>query len=371
MAETPTDARWQRGNDAEIRLSGSWTLLLDDRRRQRLARELGELDVPRNYGWNLKQVEALDSAGARLLWDVWDRQLPDRLECQDDHRHWFRWLQDTHFPAPPVPRRLDNAIERIRQAGLGFVRVIGGILLLIGQLLVDVAWCVRDPRVIPWREIAATIYHVGAAPMLLLGLVGFAIGVVMAIQIGMTLQQFGAPMMIIQMMGLAVLRELGPVIAGLILAGRSGSAITAGIGSMHLTGEYDALRAFGSSPSLRLALPRVIGATISVPLLVVWTDIAALFGGALTGQLDLGVGYRLFLLQLPQSVQIVNFWIGLGKGALFGMTIALIGCYFGMTAPPDTAGLSRNTTLSVVVSLTLILIFDASSGALLTHVGLL
>lgn len=371
MATTSSDATWKRENDAEISLAGSWKLLLDARRRRRLARELGGLDSPRAYGWNLKQVEALDSAGARLLWDVWGRQLPDRFECQDDHRHWFSWLQDTSFPAPPVPHRLDEAIERVQQGVLGFVRVVGGILLLVGQLMVDVAYCVRHPRQIPVREIAATIFHVGAAPMLLLGLVGFAIGVVMAIQIGMTLQQFGAPMMIIQMMGLAVLRELGPVIAGLILAGRSGSAITAGIGAMHLTGEYDALRAFGSSPSLRLALPRVVGATISVPLLVVWTDIAALFGGALTGQLDLGVGYKLFLSKLPESVQIVNFWIGLGKGALFGLTIALIGCYFGMTAPPNTAGLSRNTTLSVVVSLTLILVFDASSGALLTNVGLL
>jgi phospholipid/cholesterol/gamma-HCH transport system permease protein len=156
-----------------------------------------------------------------------------------------------------------------------------------------------------------------------------------------------------------------------ILAGRSGSAMTAGIGSMHLTGEYDALRAFGSSPSLRLALPRVVGATITLPLLVVWTDFAALIGGAVTAQMDLGVGFKLFLAQLPQQIQIVNFWIGLAKGALFGLTIALIGCWFGMSAPPDTAGLSRHTTLSVVTSLTLILLFDASSGALLTHVGLL
>lgn len=371
MAELESDAGWERPRDMEIRLTGSWTLLLDAGRRRRLARELRDLESPRSYGWNLKQVEALDSAGARVLWDVWGHQLPDRLECHDDHRHWFSWLADTSFPGPPVQHRLDDAIERVVNGVKRFIATIGGILLLIGQLMVDVAYCVRHPREIPWRETAATIYHIGATPMLLLGMVGFAIGMVMTIQIGMTLEQFNAPMMIVAMLGLAVLRELGPVISGLILAGRSGSAITAGIGAMHLTGEYDALRAFGSRPSLRLALPRVLGAAISVPLLVVWTDVAALIGGALTAQWDLGVGFRLFLQQLPQSIQIVNFWIGLGKGALFGLTIAVVGCYFGISATPDTAGLSRNTTLSVVTSLTLILVFDATSGALLTNVGLM
>lgn len=366
-----SDARWERENDTGIALSGSWTLLLDTRRRHHLARELGEIDSPRDYCWNLRRVDALDSAGARLLWDIWGRRLPDHLECQDDHRHWFRRLADTDFPVPPSRNRFDLAVQRWSANALGFFTAVGGILLLVGQLMVDVAYCVRHPREIPWKETAAMVYHIGATSMLLLGCVGFLIGVVMAIQLGMALRQFGAAMMIVSTMGLAVLRELGPVICGLILAGRSGSAITAGIGAMHLTGEYNALRAFGSTPSLRLALPRVVGAFVTVPLLVVWTDFVALIGGAVTAQADLGIGYRLFLGQLPQQIQIVNFWIGLGKGALFGLTIALVGCYFGMNAPPDTAGLSRNTTLSVVTSLTLILLFDASSGALLTHVGLL
>ncbi|HEX7369171.1 MAG TPA: ABC transporter permease [Rhodanobacteraceae bacterium] len=371
MADAPSDACWQHGDDGEIVLTGAWTLLLDADRRRRLARELGALDAPHRYRWNLERVEALDSAGARVLWQVWDRRLPERFACRDAHRHWFRWLADTRLPMLPARRPLDVAIDRVGGAVVGCVHAAGGVLLLAGQLLLDVAYCVRHPRVTPWKETAATIYHVGATSMLLLGIVGFLIGVVMAIQIGMALAQFGAARMIVGMMGLAVLRELGPVICGLILAGRSGSAMTAGIGAMHLTGEYNALRAFGSSPSLRLALPRIIGACISVPLLVVWTDFAALIGGALTAQMDLGVGYRLFFAQLPAQVQIVNFWIGLSKGALFGFTIALVGCYFGINARPDTASLSRNTTLSVVTSLTLILLFDASSGALLTHVGLL
>jgi phospholipid/cholesterol/gamma-HCH transport system permease protein len=371
MADTESDADWEHTPDSEIHLKGSWTLLLAADRRRRLARELGQLDAPRRYRWNLQRVAALDSAGARLLWDVWGHALPEQLDCQEHQRRWFRWLAGTHFPDRPPAHPVDEAIDRSGRRALGFLNTAGGILLLIGQLMVDVVNCVRHPRVIPWKEITAAIYRIGATSMLLLGCVGFLIGVVMAIQIGMALQQFGAQSMIVGMMGLAVLRELGPVICGLILAGRSGSAMTAGIGAMHITGEYSALRAFGSSPSLRLAFPQVVGACISLPLLVVWADFTALVGGAVTAQSELGVGYRQFMAQLPAQVQIVNFWIGLAKGALFGFTIAVVGCYFGMHTSPDTGSLSRNTTLSVVTSLTLILLFDASAGALLTHVGLL
>ncbi|HET6632263.1 MAG TPA: ABC transporter permease [Rhodanobacteraceae bacterium] len=373
MEETSSDASWKLAGETEVCLSGSWSLLLDTRRRRRLSHELNELDSPRKYRWDLRRVETLDSAGALLLWTIWDRKLPEQLDCPDDHRHWFRRLEATDFSSKPSQRRRRprDALDRIGDGVMAFAGRVGGMALLIGQLMLDVAYCVAHPRVIPWKEISATIYNVGATSMLLLGCVGFLIGVVMTIQVGMALQQFAAGMMVIHMMGLAVLRELGPVICGLILTGRSGSAMTAGIGAMHITGEYDALKAFGSSPSLRLALPRVIGATISVPLLVVWTDFFALIGSAMTAQFDLGIGYKLFLARLPEQVQIVNFWIGLGKGALFGMTIALVGCYFGMSASPDSDSLSRNTTLSVVTSLTLMLLFDAGMGALLTNVGLL
>lgn len=371
MAKLASDASWQCDDGHEIHLSGSWTLLLDADRHRRLAHELGALAAPRSWGWNLERVEALDSAGARLLWVVWGQQLPERLVCRQAHRHWFRWLADTRTPEPATRHHLDELITHAANGILGMGRATAGMLILIGQLMLDMAYCARHPRVIPWREITATIHHVGATSMLLLGCVGFLIGIVMTIQIGMALRQFGAGLMIVQTMGLAVLRELGPVICGLILAGRSGSAMTAGIGAMHVTGEYDALRAFGASPSLRLALPRVLGAGISMPLLVVWTDFAALIGSAATAQVNLDISYWYFLAALPEQVQIVNFWIGLAKGALFGLTIAIVGCYFGMSAPADTAALSRHTTLSVVTSLTLILLFDASSGALLTHVGLL
>ncbi len=364
-----SDATWEH-DDSRVRLGGAWALLLHAEKWRQLQDELGELENPRNLSWDLTDVEAMDSAGALLLWKIWDRELPENLQCRDEYRHWFDRLKDTPQLSKPSPRKIPNALQRFSGGVVSILKVVGGIFVLMGQLMLDVVYCVRHPRVTPWREISANVYRIGATSMLLLGVIGFMIGIVMAIQLGLELQRFGASRMVIGMMSTAVPRELGPMVVGLIMSGRTGSAMTAGIGAMHITEEYNALRAFGSSPSLRLALPRVIGAAIAMPLLVVWTNIAAMLGAALTSQANFGINYMHFLDQMPQQVQIINIWFGLGKGALFGLTIALVGCYFGLSSSPDTESMSRNTTLSVVTSLALVVLFDSALGAALTNVGL-
>jgi phospholipid/cholesterol/gamma-HCH transport system permease protein len=371
MAKTSSEPAWKRENDTRITLFGSWNLLVDKQRRRRLFRGFRRLGPPDNYCWDLQQVDALDSTGALVLWKVWQGRLPEQLACSDDQRHLFQRLAD--MPALGEPARA-GSLNWLERLGSGIVAVLatgGGIFVLIGQLMLDIGYCVRHPRVIPWKEISANIYHIGATAMVLLGSIGFLIGAVMTIQLGLALEQFNASDMVIGMMATAVPRELGAVVTGLLMAGRTGSAMTASIGAMHITEEYNALQALGSAPSLRLALPRVIGAAIAMPLLVVWTDITSMLGSALAAQAQIGINFRLFLAEAMQQVQIVNFWIGLGKGVLFGLVIALVGAYFGMSSSPDTESMSRNTTFSVVTSLTMILLLDASLGAALTHVGLL
>ncbi|MGH8145331.1 MAG: MlaE family ABC transporter permease [Rhodanobacteraceae bacterium] len=371
MATTATDPTWKRSDDARIILCGSWNLLADERRRRRLFREFNRLDSPNDYRWDLQHVDALDSTGALVLWKVWRGHLPDSLDCSDNQRHLFTRLANTAPIETSSPGTSANWLERFGGGVFAVFATGGGMLLLVGQLMLDIAYCVRHPRVTPWKEISANIYHIGASAMLLLGSIGFLVGAVMTIQMGLVLNEFAASNMVIGMMATAVPRELGAVVTGLLMAGRTGSAMTASIGAMHITEEYAALQALGSSPSLRLALPRVIGAAIGMPLLVVWTDCTTMLGGALAAQAGLGISYRLFLEQSIAQVQLVNFWIGIGKGALFGLVIALVGCWFGMNSAPDTESLSRNTTFSVVTSLTAILLLDASLGAALTNVGLM
>lgn len=372
-AQTP---RWEvvsADGQQVVELSGHWNLLAKGVDQQDLTNELMKrLRVLKTdeLGWDLTAVQEIDSAGALLLWRLWRQQVPSNLECKPEHRKWFDRLKKLTIPQTRRQVSLWQPIDRLgAQIGQLF-RDAGGALLLIGQLMLDFGYTLFNPRLIPWKEISASVYNTGATALPLLGTVGVMIGIVMTYQLAMSLEQFGANTMIVGLLGLSIMRELGPVITALIVVGRTGSTITAGMGVMHITEEYNALRAFGVSPTQRIILPNVIGMAVSIPLLVIWADFTAMLGGIMTADLSMGVGYKLFLQRLPEAVPWVNFWIGLGKGMLFGMIIATVSSYFGLKIRANTESLRRETTNSVVTCLTLILILDASLGAMMTNIGL-
>ena len=352
-----------------VRLRGKWKLMMLHEERQRIARELAAAVGDGNAVWDLNEVQAIDSAGAHLLWRLWRDHPPQHMDCSPEHRRWFERLEQLELPARP-PRPLWWPLVELGKFLAEFARDTGRAFLLIGQLIVDLLYSLRHPRRMPWKEISSSIYHTGATAIPLLGLVSFLVGIVMTIQLAVELQKFGQNLLIVQTLGLAILRELGPVITGLIVVGRTGSTITASIAGMHLTEETKALRVYGNTPSQRLVLPNVIGMAISIPLLVVWADFLGILGGMLTSQISLGVSYELFLERLPVAVPWINFWIGMGKGMLFGLIIATVASHFGLKAKPNTQSLQQETTNSVVTSLALILLLDSIMGALMTNIGL-
>lgn len=372
MPAAYSEPRWTL-DDGRVHLTGDWDLITHSAERRRLADELDGIDSPRDLTWDLRDLRSLDSAGALLLWRLWNHRLPAQIQWRDDHRHWFRRLEKTPAAEPgrePLVHHLLRPLAFLGATLTSASATAWGIFVLCGQLLLDLGYALTHPRLIPWRGISASIYRTGVTSLLLLGVVGFLIGVVMAIQVGLEVRRFGANEFVIGLLGTAILRELGPVATALILTGRSGAATTAGLGAMHLTEEYNALRTFGVSPTLRLVLPRVIGMGIAVPLLVVWTELWAGLGAALSTHSVLGLSETLFFRNLPEAHALTNFEIGLAKGALFGLTIAVVSSYYGLTTRANTESLSEHTTVSVVTSLSLILLFDAAAGALLTNVGL-
>jgi phospholipid/cholesterol/gamma-HCH transport system permease protein len=146
--------------------------------------------------------------------------------------------------------------------------------------------------------------------------------------------------------------------------------MTARIGVMRVTQELDAIAAMGISPSLRLILPKVLALIVSLPLLVVWTDLIALVGGAVSAKLELGISYHQFFSRLPNAVPVSNLLIGLLKGVVFGLSIALIACHFGLRIQPNTESLGDETTNSVVAAITLVILIDAVFAILFRGVGL-
>lgn len=375
MNETVHVASWdivEAGGHRTIRLSGYWNLLRRAAERQRLAEDLRKLRLEPQLAWDLREVQVIDSAGALLLWRHWQQRLPALLDCRPEHLKWFERLDELEAPQTDGTdtRRSWRLLSQLGDKILEFFNDAVGTLLLIGQLMLDFGYSVANPRLMPWKDISASVYHTAATALPLLGTVGLTVGVVMTFQLAMALEGFGANTMIVSLLGLSMMRELGPVITALIVVGRTGSTITAKMGVMHVTEEFSALQAFGVSPTQRLVLPNVIGMAISIPLLVIWTDFMGMLGGIITSDLSLGIGYRLFLQRLPEAVPWVNFWIGLGKGVLFGMIIATVASYFGLKVRANTESLRRETTNSVVTCLAVILILDASLGAMMTNVGL-
>lgn len=321
--------------------------------------------------WSLRDVEALDTAGALLLWRVWGRQLPEHLDCRDDQRLLFDYLARAgrREGEPEQSRRWVLLVE-IGASIMRLLRDVGQIVLLLGQLMVDAGYCMRHPRALPLREISATIYRAGAQSVVLLTFIGALVGIVLSFQLGGQLRTFGANTAIIGAVGLAFLRELGPFLTGLILVGRSGSAFTAGIGAMRVTAELDALRAFGISPTLRIVFPKVVGLALAMPLLVLWTDFSGILGAVYMSTQQLHVGYVMWLNQFPSAVPWSNFLIGFGKGVLFGGMIGLVASYYGLQAEPNTQSLTEHTIRSVVVNLSLVIAIDGALGVLLSHIGI-
>jgi phospholipid/cholesterol/gamma-HCH transport system permease protein len=367
----------------QVALRGAWTaarLTAGGRRGAawRMARDLSEL--PAAAAWDLRGAQAFDHLAALLLWRHWGRRWPAQVQASDEQRALLACVAADDGAAAltaagvPQPRRVSRAFwQSVERLGLAVIAALDGIrdaIALLGQLLLDALRLAAQPGKGPWRDFSGHLYRIGAQALPITALVGFLIGVVLAYLMSAVLRQFGAETFVVDILGLALIRELGPLLAAVLAAGRSGSSITAQIGVMRVTEELDALRVLGIPVGFRLVLPRALALALAMPLLAVWTTLAALVGGVLVADVALGIAPRYFFEALPKAVSAVNLWLAIGKSAVFGLAIALIGCHYGLRVQPDTASLGRGTTASVVAAITAVILIDALFAVLFKNVGL-
>lgn len=327
----------------------------------------------RDARWDLTGIVRLDTVGANLIWHAWGDRIPERLRVSAHLKEVFDALAaHPHQIVAPPPPPADpwGAVVKLGETILVGARHGYAMIIMLGQLILDLAAMIRAPARVPWREISAQIYRAGAQALGITALVGFLIGVVISYLSSQQLSTYGADRFIVRLLGTSIVRELGPVLAAILVAGRSGSAFTAQIGVMRVTQELDAMAVMGISYSQRLILPRVVALAVSMPLLVVWTDAMALLGGMLAARAQLGVSFAWFLDTLPDAVTLSNYGIGLAKGTTFGVVIALVACYFGLNIEPNTESLGRRTTTSVVTSITGVILVDALYAVMLSGVPL-
>ncbi|GBU15159.1 hypothetical protein AwPolaro_05370 [Polaromonas sp.] len=321
--------------------------------------------------WSLSQVDKLDYLGAQVLWNHWGRVWPTNIDLTPEQRVMLEMVEKYTVDLPSrrkpswlTPLYLLGArIVDILDHGLSFVR-------LLGQLLLDVLRLIRRPHQGPWRDFSGHLYNFGATALPITALVGFLIGVVLAYLISQQLRQFGADAFIVNILGISLIRELGPVLAAILIAGRSGSAITAQIGVMRVTEELDAMRVMGIAKGYRLVMPRALALAIAMPLISVWTTLAALMGGMLAADISMGVTPSYFLNSLPAAVSISNLVLATSKSVVFGLLIALVACHYGLRVKPNTESLGKGTTSSVVSSITVVILVDALFAVLFKGVGI-
>lgn len=353
-----------------VRARGEWTFSGLKERRAELVRHFGELErrPAGQVAWDLTGISALDDAGA--VWLASALRGAQQVEVAPRHREMLNQVGEGLL-AQLEAQKFDP-LWAVAALGHGatnaLVHLRDGIVLL-GQLTLDAVWLLRRPRELPLREFSAGIFRAGVTALPVTMLVGFLVGIVLTYLSALQLKRYGADLLVINIVGVGVVRELGPMLASIIAAGRSGSAITAQLGVMRVTEEVEALSVMGVSITSRLVLPKVLALAIALPLVSFCTDIAALAGAMLVSRFTLGITPGAFLQALPQAVEVVNFWIGIGKSAAFGFAVAFVACHYGMRVLPNTDSLAVGVTRSVVAAITGVIILDAIFAIMLRNVG--
>ncbi len=353
--------------------SGDWTV----RHLQQLESDLGRLRWPDGViRIDLAAVGLMDTGGAWLL----QRLL---ATLQREHRRvelhglspessgLLELVRGTAMLPGTVPRqRPTGLLEGIGRRGVEGVATGVGLLAFVGEM--GAAWLrqVLNPGRIRWAEISESLIEAGHRALGIVGLLSFLLGVVIAYQGGVQLRQYGASLFVADLVGLSMVRELAPLITAIIVAGRTGSAYTAQIGTMQVTEEIDALRSMGIPPMDVLVLPKLLSLIVALPLLTVFADIMGILGGMVMSGVQLDIAFSTYLQRLGVAISVESFLVGVGKAPVFAAIIATIGCYQGFQVSGSAESVGRRTTTSVVQSILAVIVVDAAFSVAFSRLGL-
>lgn len=291
----------------------------------------------------------------------------------NDHQTALLQLIHTHratIEVVPPPPSTTPLIEKLGREATDKSKQVVGLVHLVGDLTDKIYRACRQWRRFQGPSIVSNIASTGLTAMPIVGLLSFLIGVVLAYQMGLQLETYGATSFIAYLSGMAVFREFGPLITAIIVAGRTSSAFTAQIGSMKLNEEIDALHTMGLSPTELLVLPKLLGLLIIFPLLVFWADLFGILGAMLMSKSMLNISYSAYLIRLQDAVGFKQLALGLYKAPAFAILIALVGCFQGFRVEANADSVGSQTTRSVVQALFLIIITDAIYSVIYSKLNL-
>jgi len=321
-------------------------------------------------------LEEIDIAGAWVLYDRTEQlaELGIKSELTGFKAAHFKFLQniidtaairDYEEPSEVAeqPKILRENVERLGQATASHIEDLG-------QIARSILDGVRKPSLIIVGETIKQIYATGVQAIPVVMVITFLIGIVTAHQAAGQLEKFGAMVLVVDLVSISITREMGVLLAAIMVAGRSGSAFAAALGVMKLNEEVDAMRVLGMNPNQMLVIPRILGLVIALPMLVIFADIAGLAGGALIAIGSLGISGLQFVERVAYSTDLTDFYVGLSKAPVFALLIAMVGTLRGMQVESSAEELGLKTTMAVVQSIFLIIVADAFFAVLFTRLGI-
>ncbi len=328
----------------------------------------------KQFEWHLQEVTHFDSAAALLLY-TFDKKARSlgatcKFYANSNHQKIIDALYHRNYESGGVVEHRLNAVATIGKTAVEKYRSFKDFLAFVGELFSALLIYILNPKSIRFKEIYYAIEESSIHALGIIALTTFLIGVVLAYQSAVQLKMYGANIFIVDMLGISVLRELAPLIAAIVIAGRSGSAFAAQIGVMKITEELDAMKTMGFDPYLFLVLPRIIALMVMMPLIIFFADVMAMLGGMVVASIELGISAELFLDRFNEAVAMKHFFIGISKGPFFGFLIAAIGIFRGLMVENDTRSIGINTTKSVVEAIFMVIICDALFSIMYTNIGI-
>jgi phospholipid/cholesterol/gamma-HCH transport system permease protein len=365
------------GRDARLVVEGDW-LVAEAARMDGALRALTFAGVTQLVIDGSK-ISHLDSAGAWLILrtrqflEAKGIRVTDVLLPETYRALYQRLESEALAPASIHPRRQTFAdfLERIGRGTMHVLHQTYDLVGFLGRVTVETWEAILEPRhELPFPAFVQQIEETGLSALPIVGMLAFLIGVVLAYQGADQLKRFGAQIYTIDFLGIGILRELGGLVTAIVIAGRSGSAFTAQIGTMRVNEETDAMQTIGLNIAEILVLPRVLGLMIALPLLTFFADVVGLVGGMVMTYFDLGITFPAFMRELESAITLRTLLVGLIKAPVFAFVIALVGCFEGLRVERNAGSVGKLTTRSVVESIFLIIALDAGFSVLFSVLGI-
>jgi len=369
------DARRSRdGGTLTLIMTGRWDSDTTGKWWQRGQQMLSQ-GKPRRLVIDASGVSYCDGAGVAFLIDLQQLQIRTGGDAtiqglQEEFRRLLDIYGDISINRPPGRRREPlSIIEQVGKAAVELWRDLQALLTFVGELALTLLRAARHPRLVRWKDAWLVAEQSGVDALPIIALIGVLLGLILAFQSAIPMRRFGADIFVADLLGIAMLREMGPLITAIILAGRSGSAFAAELGTMKVREEIDALRTMGLEPVRFLVLPRVIAAVAMIPVLTVFANLFGLMGGAIVMR-SLGYPLVTYVNQVLSAVTVGDLMGGLLKSFVYGIVVAAVGCLRGLETKTGASAVGQSTTSAVVSGIVLIAIVDGLFAVVFHALGL-